>query len=158
VIGAGTLVALVPVIMFSNRFFSLVGLVIALSSAACAANSAQADTQTGTCEAACGHYLECRNAATADNQSACVTKCNAMGKTESELAQYEQTDCATAIQLIEGSSNTGSATPSGDTQPKSDQCKGCVSDGSSCIWASQSDWGQGPYSGAVMDCDPSCCQ
>jgi hypothetical protein len=73
-----------------------------------------------------------------------------MGKSSSELAQYEQTDCATAVQLIEGQ-------PSGGTQ-KSDQCKGCVSDGSSCVWASQSDWGQGPYSGAVMDCDPSCCQ
>jgi hypothetical protein len=57
---------LVLVIMFTNRFFSLALLtLIAFSSAACAASPAepggdkadQAETQSGTCEAACDHYL-----------------------------------------------------------------------------------------------------
>lgn len=106
-----------------------------------------------TCDDACGHYLECKGADNATNRQKCDSMCKQAGVTAQQIADYMKTDCQTAIAMIDN--------PQGPQQQggsKSSQCNGCVNDGTGCNWYSQSDWGQGPYSGAAMSCDPSCCQ
>lgn len=103
------------------------------------------------CEASCGHYLECRGLD--DEQLApCVSRCERLHYSARDHANYQRTDCATAIQIVEGGGNSG-----GGSQPRSSDCNGCVWDGSACIWLSQSNWGAGPYSGAALSCASSCC-
>lgn len=109
----------------------------------------------GTCEATCSHYLTCKGTSTAANQTQCVTNCKGMNLSAADLAAFEQSDCATAIATVEGTaSNNG-----GTTNTSSNECDGCVADGSYCIWASKGDWGkQGAVSGAVIECEARCCQ
>lgn len=113
----------------------------------------------GTCEAACGHYLECKGASmnTAQNRATCTTNCKGLGLKSSDLASFEQSDCATAIQMVEGNGQQQQANGS-NSGGRPSECNGCVKDGDSCIWLSQSNWGQGPYSGAAATCESYCCQ
>lgn len=105
----------------------------------------------GTCEASCVHYLQCKGIfGDAQEMQECVGECRNMKLMAQALAGYEQTDCATAIRVVEGSGNSGNSGASAD-------CKGCVWDGGSCIWLSSSDWGAGPYSGAYTSCNAGCC-
>jgi hypothetical protein len=119
-----------------------------------------AEGASGTCEAACGHYLECKGAAmnTAQNRTTCTTNCKGLGLKSSDLASFEQSDCATAIQLVEGNGQQQQGTSSSSGGSKGSECNGCVKDGDSCIWLSQSNWGSGPYSGAAATCESHCCQ
>jgi len=73
--------------------------------------------------------------------------------TPQALSGYEQTDCATAIRVVEGGGNTNPSNASSGSD-----CAGCVWDGSSCIWLSSSDWGAGAYSGGYTSCSSSCCR
>jgi hypothetical protein len=106
---------------------------------------------SGTCDASCAHYLQCKGLpGDAEETRECVAECHNMKLTQQALAGYEQTDCATAIQVVEGAATNRSP-------QKSTECNGCVWDGSSCIWLSSSNWGAGPYSGAYSSCNASCC-
>lgn len=107
-----------------------------------------------TCNDACGHYLECKGAETQANLTKCDSACSSLGLSETQLASFVASDCATAIAEVEGTQpNGGNSGGSG-----SSSCDGCVNDGSgSCVWLSQSDWGAGAYNGAALSCDPSCC-
>jgi hypothetical protein len=127
-------------------------------------NGESATGTSGTCEAACDHYLECKGAAmnTAQNKATCTTNCKGLGLKSSDLASFVQSDCATAIQMVDGNagqqqgSSSSGGSSSGGGRPS--ECNGCVKDGDSCIWLSQSNWGQGAYSGAAASCESYCCQ
>jgi len=112
-------------------------------------------TASGTCDASCNHYLQCKGNYDPNAKSACLTKCAQMNLTQQQLLQYEATDCTTAIWQAENSGGTSGN--GGTSTPKSSECNGCVWDGSSCIWLSQSNWGAGPYSGAYSSCKAYCC-
>lgn len=106
----------------------------------------------GTCEASCAHYLQCKGLpGDAEETAECVGECRNMKLTPQALAGYEKTDCATAIQVVEGNAKGGAP------QQRPSECNGCVWDGSSCIWLSSSNWGAGPYSGAWSSCNAACC-
>jgi len=173
----------------SSRFMSLVGFaVLALSSVACmqpseseeesqkekggffsssngsktnanANEDGAAEAGGGTCEGACAHYLECKGMSTSQNQATCTTNCKGLGLKAADLASFQQSDCATAIAAVEGTSSSSSSSGgSNGGGSKGSECNGCVKDGDSCIWLSQSDWGPGPYSGAAATCESHCCQ
>jgi hypothetical protein len=128
------------------------------SSSSKGAETTATGTEGATCDAACAHYLECKGAETADNQSQCVAQCNQLGVTQEQLASFVQSDCATAIATIENANNNSTTNDNGGNGGSTgSQCNGCVWDGSACMWYSQSDWGQGAYSGAASSCDASCC-
>jgi hypothetical protein len=106
--------------------------------------------QAATCDGACSHYLQCKGVNDPNVFQMCVGECQRLQVTPDQLAQYQQTDCTSAIQIVEGSQNR--------QQPQAGtDCQGCVRDGNSCVWISQSNWGRGPYSGAVSSCASSCC-
>lgn len=113
----------------------------------------EAQPQAGTCEAACRHYLECKGIADPVASQSCLAKCAQAGYAPQVLASYVQTDCASAITIVEGAPAAGGSTGGSGSK----DCQGCVWDGSSCIWMSSGNWGSGPYSGASTACDPSCC-
>lgn len=58
----------------------------------------------GTCDASCLHYLACKQLGNGVHQAGCVSRCRELKKTADELRQYEATDCATAISLVDGPS------------------------------------------------------
>ena len=110
---------------------------------------------SGTCEGSCNHYLQCKGNYDPNANPACISKCRQMNLTPQALMNYEATDCATAIWQAEHTGGSGGGT--GGAAPKSAECNGCVWDGGSCIWLSQSNWGAGPYSGAAASCKSYCC-
>jgi len=164
--------------MSSVRILSLaLGLVLSVSSVACVAaqpsgqknadglavphagsgEAAAASTGASTCDGACTHYLECMGIAdTTDNRAACESKCVSLNATAADLAKFEQASCADIVAAANNTGSSSSSSSSGST--KSKECQGCVWDGSSCTWYSQSNWGSGPYSGAAAECNASCCQ
>lgn len=109
-------------------------------------------TADGTCQGVCEHYLGCKGIYDTQSVQACLLSCAQLGLTPQYMTAYQAADCTTAVQIAEG---TG--TSSGASSGSSSSCSGCVWDGSSCIWLSQSNWGAGPYSGAASSCDASCC-
>jgi hypothetical protein len=111
----------------------------------------------GSCDAACGHYLQCKDMDNTQNRATCTKNCEGMNLSQADLASYMQTECATAITMVEGNGQQGGGSSSGGS--KSSACDGCVRDGNECVWISQGNWGsQNAYSGAVSTCDSSCCQ
>lgn len=161
--------------MSSIRLMSLAALaLVALTSVACApaaveeaegenagssglaqpANAGDDErASTGTCEATCTHFLTCKGASTPANQTQCVAECKSAGLTSADMATFEKADCAT----INAPSPTNSSS-SGSSPAPSNECDGCVADGSYCIWTSKSNWGKGPASGAVIECASHCCE
>lgn len=116
-------------------------------------------SESNGCNASCAHYLQCKNLTDRGSYDACVMQCARMHYSETNLASYAQTDCATAITIVEGSPQQQQQQQRAPQQ-KSSECNGCVWDGSSCVWVSQSNWGTGPnspYSGAVSSCNAYCC-
>jgi hypothetical protein len=110
------------------------------------------------CERGCAHYLQCRGVTDERTFGACVQQCTRMRYSEADLASFERTDCAAAIAIVEGKQQAPAQQQ--QQQQKSSECNGCVWDGSSCMWVSQSNWGTGPnspYSGAVSSCNAYCC-
>ena len=166
----------------SSRFMSIVGFVVlSITSVACYVQPGT-DQDTGntksagafgkgstnggttaaseggaTCDAACGHYLECKGTDNAQNRATCTKSCEGMKVTEADLQSFIQSDCQTAIATVEGNGQQQQGSSSGGSA-KGSECNGCVRDGDSCIWLSQSNWGQGPYSGAASSCEAYCCQ
>jgi hypothetical protein len=144
-----------------------------LCALALAAGSAAPDQQQGQqqqggqdpsgCDVFCNHYLGCKGIQDPNTWQTCYGECRQANADPNMLYQYAQTDCATAISMIDGNGGQ-QGQPQGQPQgqqggprPGSKECEGCVRDGDSCIWASQGNWGAGPYSGAVTDCARSCC-
>lgn len=111
-----------------------------------AGTSGTAGTTSGTCQGACAHYLGCKGVSDAASVQTCTTSCDAQGYAATDLADFERTDCATAIQFVEGTSGGGAT---GGTN-----CSGCVWDGSACTWFSASG---AALSGLVQPCDAACC-
>lgn len=103
------------------------------------------------CEASCDHYLQCRGYEDDQTFQSCVMQCEKLHYSARQHATFQRTDCATAIRIVEGNPGGGGGSSS------SSECNGCVWDGSSCIWLSQSNWGAGPYSGAASSCSSYCC-
>ena len=122
-----------------------------LLSAACSSKSS-----TGTCDGACAHYLKCKSADNPENRNACLPECAKRSLSADELRQFEQTDCAAAIAQVEEQSGGGGGTAGGGGG--SNDCQGCVWDGTSCTYYSQGNWGAGAFSGAAIGCDAKCCQ
>lgn len=118
----------------------------------------QAGAAAGTCDGVCQHYLGCKQVTDPASYQQCLNECGAAGVTPDQMAQYQQTDCAQAISIYE---NYGQQSQQGQqgqgVAPAGKDCNGCAWDGNECIWVSQSNWGQGPYSGAASSCDPACC-
>lgn len=108
---------------------------------------------SGTCDAACAHYLECKGVDNTQNRAQCNQQCGALGLTSDQLANFEAADCASAVAAIDGppggsSGQTGTGGTSG-TGGGTD-CNGCTWDGSSCIYLTGS-------GGNYFACDRSCC-
>lgn len=110
-------------------------------------------TGTVTCNEACAHYLACKGVADPGVQADCVSRCVHAKYSPQILASFVQTDCASAIAIVEGQQKAGG----GGGGATGKECQGCVWDGSSCIWMSSSNWGSGPYSGAWTSCNAYCC-
>jgi hypothetical protein len=117
----------------------------------------QPQAVAGDCGGACTHYLSCKGMADAATHEACVLECGRMGYDGQALAEYQLTDCATAISLVEQQGGPTGGGGGGAGASQSGECQGCVRDGNECVWISQSNWGKGPYSGAVSSCSPHCC-
>jgi hypothetical protein len=118
------------------------------------------------CDVFCNHYLGCKGIQDPNTWQACHGECLKANADPNLLYQYAQTDCATAVSMIDGNGQQGGMQqqPQGGQQqqgggprPGSKECDGCVRDGDSCVWVSQGNWGAGPYSGAAADCARSCC-
>jgi hypothetical protein len=100
---------------------------------------------SGTCDGACAHYLGCKNIDTPDNRTQCTDQCASLNLTPDQLANYEATDCQTAIAAIDGNGGSSGSSGGGTTD-----CKGCAWDGSSCIYLTGSN-------GSYFPCDSVCC-
>lgn len=115
----------------------------------------------GGCAGACTHLLGC--AGQPEQQAYCVSECGAAGHDATFLDWFLTTDCQTALTVVAmlagGGDNAGGAqqAQTGGQAARSKDCDGCVWDGSSCTWYSESSWGQGAYSGALIGCASSCC-
>lgn len=114
--------------------------------------SARAD-----CGDACKHYLGCVKNGTQQAQQMCLLECGASGLNEYQLAMFIATDCPTAIAIVDAAEQAAWNQLQQQQTSNSSECEGCQRWGDSCMWASQSNWGKGPYSGAAADCDPKCC-
>lgn len=118
----------------------------------------------GTCQSACTYYLACGGFGPA-YKAPCLAECAASGLNGYQLAVFTTLDCREAVAVVAALEIAAwqqvAAAASQQQQKNSSQCNGCVRDGNSCVWLSQSNWGTGwasPYSGAASSCDPSCCQ
>ena len=109
----------------------------------------------GSCAGACGHIVQCAGGTAVDG-ARCLADCRATGYQPAFLAYVEQSDCPTTLAIVQALSGGGQQGAAG-VPNRSAECDGCVWDGDTCAWYSQGNWGQGPYSGAVSECSPSCC-
>ncbi len=109
----------------------------------------------GSCAGACRHIVQCAGGTAADG-ARCLADCQATGYQPAFLAYVEQSDCPTTLAIVQALSGGGERGSAGAPN-RSAECDGCVWDGDTCAWYSQGNWGQGPYSGAVSECSPSCC-
>ncbi|HSO33090.1 MAG TPA: hypothetical protein VLT33_11240 [Labilithrix sp.] len=109
-------------------------------------------TGAGTCDSACAYYLACKGADGVDNRAACNQQCAAQNNSADQLVAFQKLDCAKAIEFVEGPGGSSGSTSSGGTTSSggSTDCKGCVWDGSSCIYLTGS-------GGNYFACDRSCC-
>ena len=71
----------------------------------------------GTCESACGHYYQCKGSSDQVAFQDCVARCMQQRPDPAGLGQYAQTDCATAISLMEGSAPPPGTTMGGGGAP-----------------------------------------
>lgn len=111
----------------------------------------------GSCAGACRHLVACVGAGPADG-ARCLGDCQAAGYAPGFLKTFEQADCATAIAIAQALSGAGQQGQAQGLPGKPSDCNGCVWDGDTCAWYSQSNWGSNvAYSGAVMTCDSACC-
>jgi hypothetical protein len=113
------------------------------------------------CGPACAHYYQCKGMPDPNLIAQCQGSCQQQNPDPGLLAQYTQTDCYTAVSMVEQQGGMGGGGYQGGQQagpgPGSKECEGCKRWGEQCAWASESNWGSGPYSGAVQDCPQSCC-
>jgi len=115
-----------------------------------------ARTRAGDCSRTCQHIVACAQAGAAD-AARCLNDCRNASYAPEFLLMVEQADCLTTLAIVQALSG-GQATEGGEGLPsRSADCNGCVWDGDTCAWYSQSNWGHGAYSGAVATCDNSCC-
>lgn len=56
----------------------------------------------GTCEAACDHYVACREDATPEIRAACLDECPQVLADRDSLMAFERLSCADALEFIEG--------------------------------------------------------
>lgn len=104
----------------------------------------------GSCDGACAHYLGCKGVDTPDNRAQCTQQCDGLGLTADQLANYEATDCQTAIAAIDGNGSSSGTTSSSSSSGGAKDCNGCTWDGSSCIYLTGSN-------GDYFNCDSACC-
>jgi hypothetical protein len=105
----------------------------------------------GNCDGVCRHYLACKGSQDPNLYGQCHQGCVQYNATPEQMAQYEASDCQSAIAVMEGGG-----------QPQGGQggaeCDGCVWDGSMCVWVSQNTYGQAAaMSGGVQECAAHCC-
>jgi hypothetical protein len=106
----------------------------------------------GGCQDACAHYLQCRGVADGNLLASCTQECQQGNPDPNTLVQYTQLDCATAIQLVEGSGGPGGGQPGGAPAGGCNaDCTGCVWDGSSCYQRAMA------AMGSVIECAACCC-
>ncbi len=133
---------------------------LVLQLVACSSTSAGTGTGSGTggggvatassCDSACGYYLQCKGIDGPTNRAQCNQDCATRGYTEQQLTDFRQMDCAQAVAAIEGTGSTSGSATSGSSGTTAKDCKGCVWDGSSCIYLTGS-------GGNYFACDRSCC-
>jgi len=129
---------------------------------AAAATKAPPLSAKGTCEGACNYYLQCGGFGPAYKQP-CLAECAGSGLTPYQLAVFQTLDCREAIAVVAAAEIAAwqqqlAAASQQAQKNNSSECNGCKRWGDDCMWASESNWGKGPYSGAVSSCDPSCCR
>lgn len=102
------------------------------------------------CTDACLHYLQCKGSQDQAVFGQCVSDCRQMGANPADLFAYAQTDCATAIQIVEGGG--GGGMQGGQQGACTADCTGCVWDGTSCYYHATA-----VGAGSVSYCDACCC-
>jgi hypothetical protein len=107
------------------------------------------DAEPGTCENTCEHYLTCKGLFDEGTQKTCEGNCESSGYSPEALAEFQATDCDTAIYMVEGPPSSEGGGSGGGTS----DCDGCQWDGSSCVYLSQYTL----VSTAGFTCDSSCC-
>ena len=111
------------------------------------------------CDLACNHYLECKGIHDDGLYSQCIGGCQQQGVTHEMSVQYAQTDCQTAVQMVEsqGGMGGGGGGGGGGPRPGDKECQGCKKWDDLCQYVVETATGSGPYSGMVTDCPATCC-
>lgn len=134
----------------SSTFSAACVLVLAAACASGGSKGTAAGGGTGgTCDAACGHYLQCKGFDNPSNRTECTNICANKGYTVQQLSDFTQADCASAIAAIEGTPG-GTKTGGGGGGGTGTDCADCQWDGQSCIWIS-------PSTGLYQACGAGCC-
>ncbi len=114
------------------------------------------------CDLACSHYLECKGIHDDNLYSQCIGGCQQQGVDRQQSMQYAQTDCATAVQMVDnqggmGAGGGGGQPAGGGPRPGDKECQGCKKWDNLCQYIVETAVGSGPYSGMVTDCPATCC-
>lgn len=127
-----------------NRIATVMLLSMALLASACGKDD--------PCQTACDKLTSC-GLCLQDNTGACLSAENCTSVCGS--VQGGDT-AATCVNDVSGCNSQAFSACLGGGGGGND-CTGCVWDGTSCTYYSQSNWGQGPWSGAAISCNPACC-
>jgi hypothetical protein len=88
------------------------GVVLGLALGACRIANPFATNRklTGTCDGACDHYLDCKDAGGAAAKQACVEECRDVFHDAESIRAFESLDCRDTIEYVEGPSGRGPGT------------------------------------------------
>ena len=111
----------------------------------------------GSCDGSCRHYFECKGQVTPEAWQQCMAGCAQGAFTVEAMAQFQALPCDQAIAFVEQSQGGGGGQGGGGVGPGSKDCQGCKKWDNLCQYIVETAVNSGPYTGAVMDCDPRCC-
>jgi len=117
-----------------------------------APSAAKPGEDAPTCAGVCARYHRCVKITAQDTIDECTRACEASKPNAAVLRLNSKRSCGALIAAAKQPAGGGQKPAA-----RSSECQGCVKDGNDCVWISQGNWGQGPYSGAVSSCDPKCC-
>jgi hypothetical protein len=132
---------------------TMIGLVACVPPPAEPANAgtAQQGGDPSGCGAGCDHYLGCKGITDQATWAQCNDECVAANMDPAVIADYTQTDCATAIQLVEGEGGMQQGGEAPANGACTADCHGCVWDGTECYYNASA------AMGATQACEACCC-
>ena len=117
------------------------------------------------CDVACNHYMQCKGIHDDNLYGQCIGGCQPTNPDRQQMYQYAQTDCQTAVQMVDSQGGMGGGGQQvgagggagGGPRPGDKECQGCKKWDDLCQYVVETAVGSGPYSGMVTDCAPTCC-